>query len=136
VIEATAVPLGGEHPFLAYVFRAEAGPSGRVWVCVRSRGASAEAGWLGCWSSKQPAVSLDELKQFLTALSEKVATGGRTGPFGPYLDDHYFFPGWDLWGGGLPAPLIHRPPAEIAANAAEVSSIAELQSFVVSTGEA
>src|SRR5256886_16581809 len=88
-----------------------------VWACVHGAGTPATRGWLGCWSSGSADIATQEVRRFLAGLVAKVGAGGRVGPLGPYLAEHYFFDGWDAWGTGIPAPLNAVPPASVIAAA-------------------
>ncbi|WP_018220700.1 hypothetical protein [Salinispora pacifica] len=123
------IVMGGEGRFVAVVLRGDAAAPERLWVCVRGGHAPAHSSWSGCWSGTK-AITGPDLQQFLERLDEKVTQGGRSGPFGPYLDEHYFFDGWDSWGSGIPSPLASSAPDEILANAGLALSIAELVSGV------
>jgi hypothetical protein len=120
-----AVRMGGEPDFVAHVFRGDNASADRVWVCLRGTGATSASSWLGCWSSKSGPPSSGDVKQFLDSLAQKVRTGGRIGPFGPYLDGHYFFEGWDSWGVGLPGPITSMTPTVVTASVEAVTDLAD-----------
>ena len=119
--------MGGEQRFVAVVFRGDAAASDRLWVCVRGEESRSNASWSGCWSCSTK-LSADDIRRFLQQLNEKVTEGGRIGPFGPYLEEHYFFDGWDSWGGGIPSPLSDVQPIEILENSERVVSMDEIAS--------
>ncbi|MFF0466161.1 hypothetical protein ACFYPX_01770 [Micromonospora zamorensis] len=123
------IVMGGEQRFVAVVFRGDSAASERLWACVRGDNAPAHGGWSGCWSGAKP-VTRPGLQQFLEGLGERLTRGGRLGPFGPYLDEHYFFDGWDSWGSGIPSPLASLVPDEVVANAVPALSVAEVVSDV------
>jgi hypothetical protein len=117
--------MGGEQRFVTVVFRGDAAAPDRLWVCVRGEESRSNASWAGCWSCSTKLAAAD-IRQFLQLLNEKVTIGGQTGPFGPYLDDHYYFDGWDSWGSGIPSPLSDIQPAVIVADAERVSSLDDI----------
>ena len=119
------IRMGGEQRFVAVVFRGDVAVPNRLWVCVRGKESQPNAGWSGCWSCSTEPTTVD-IRQFLQQLNEKVTEGGRIGPFGPYLNDHYFFDGWDSWGSGIPSPLADIQPAEILAIAERALSMDEI----------
>ncbi|MFC7534087.1 hypothetical protein [Actinoplanes sp. GCM10030250] len=69
----------------------------------------------------------------LADISTEVARVGRMGSFGPYLEDHLFFEGWDAWGNGVPAPLAHMTPADVVAQADVCESDESLMAKVLGT---
>jgi hypothetical protein len=127
------VLMGDEQRFYAVVFRDDSMVPGRLWVCLRGELAPADGSWSGCWS-RDIRVPDSSLFHLLEMLQEKVARGGRSGPFGPYLDDTYFFDGWNSWGSGVPAPLVDVRPGEAVDSAVSVTSIDELVNYVLATG--
>ena len=44
---------------------------------------------------------------------------------GPYLDGHYFFDGWETWGGGLPGPILSMTPSSVADATESVTALAD-----------
>ena len=121
--------MGRGQLFFAVAFRGDPTSPGRLWVCARGKGAPVGAGWSGCWSRDSAVLGAD-LQQFLRTLEESVTRGGRSGPFGPYLEDHYFFEGWDSWGSGVPAPLADIRPDEAVESAVSAASIGELVEYI------
>ncbi|WP_406043133.1 hypothetical protein OG799_03805 [Micromonospora sp. NBC_00898] len=102
------IPIGGPQQLLAYLFKRDLPEDDRLWVCVRAAGASADTGWLGCWSSQNRWIDERDLQDFVEEFCERVRLGGRSGPYGIFLDEHYFFEGWDTWGVGTPLALEGR----------------------------
>jgi hypothetical protein len=96
------VCLGGANDLIAEITHGDTQESDRVWVCVRST-ASPDKGWIGCWS--RMCATRDEVDQILQKLARITADDVSMGPCGPVLNEHYFFPGWQTWGPGLPSPL-------------------------------
>lgn len=119
------VLVGRDHRFFIVAFRGDASIADRLWVCVRGEEAPANGSWSGCWSRGTRIVEPD-FRRFLEQLEERVASGGRLGPFGPYLDDHYFFDGWEFWGNGVPAPLVDVRPGDAVDGAAPAASVDDL----------
>lgn len=115
------VLVGGKTRFIAVIFDEDSTTDQRLWVCLRGEGSPSQAAWAGCWSKSGP-VAGSELGRLLVMLDEKITTGGKVGPYGPYLDDHYFFDGWDYWGGGVPAPIAHESAEELLSRARWMSS--------------
>lgn len=117
--------MGGEQRFVAVVFHGDAAAPDRLWVCVRGDQVPTGDAWSGCWSSAVPG-SASLLQRLLENLNNKVVQGGHSGPFGPYLDEHYFFDGWDSWGSGIPSPIADLVPADVIADALPCNSVADL----------
>jgi hypothetical protein len=116
--------IDGEQRFVAAVVVGDSTATTRLWVCLAPEEMAAGAGWIGCWSSGSgKAENAISLRLLLEDLRVQVAGSGRMGPFGPYLDDHLFFDGWDAWGSGIPAPLADLVPADVLSRAEICESV-------------
>ena len=110
--------ISGEQRFFAVVIAGDTAAPTRLWICVAPDGLAAGSGWVGCWSSGvEKVVTASSFGRLLDELNAEVARVGRMGPFGPYLDDHLFFDGWDAWGSGIPSPIANHAPIDLLAGA-------------------
>lgn len=125
MIKSTAVQLPNGADVLAYVFQF----NGTHWVCLRSRDAGANRAWLECWSSKEGVAP--DLAAALEAIDGVVRDHLKRGPLGAYVDGAHFIPGWNTWGGSVPAPIAEFRPNELAANA---DGPVELEAFMRTLG--
>jgi len=111
MIKATSVQLASNTAVLAYVFQFDAAQ----WICLRSLTAGENSGWLECWSSKEGLTP--DVAVALEAVRSIVGDHLIYGPLGPYIKGAHFIPGWNTWGGAVPAPIAQFRPREITASA-------------------
>ncbi|MGW0285623.1 hypothetical protein ACWDXT_21260 [Streptomyces sp. NPDC003236] len=98
------VSLGEAGNLIAEILRGDSLQSNRTWVCVRAVN-SPKGAWMGSWSKVLDSDTGEEINRILQDLRQVAENGVVTGPRGPVLVEHFFFPGWQTWGPGIPAPL-------------------------------